>query len=88
MSIELVMLSNLSSSACPLPSIFSSLRVFSSDSALHVRWPKHWIFSISPSSEYPGLISFRIDWFDILVVQGTLMSLLQHQLSIVTQSLF
>ena len=69
---------------CPLPllpSIFPSIRVFSNESALHIRWPKNWIFSlsISPSSEYSGLISSRIDWFDLLVVQGTLKSLLQHQ---------
>ena len=62
----------------PLPSIFPSIRAFSSESTLHVRWPKYWSFSISPSSEYPGLISFRIDWFDLLGVQGTLKSLLQH----------
>ena len=62
-----------------LPSIFSSIRVFSNESALRIRWPKYWSFSfsISPSNEYPGLISFRIDWFD-LAVQGTLKSLLQH----------
>ena len=68
---------------CPLlllPSIFSSIRAFSNGSALHIRWPKYWSFSfsISPSSEYSGLISFRIDWFDLLAVQGTLRSLLQH----------
>ena len=61
-----------------LPSIFPSIRVFSNESALRIRWPKHWSFSPSPSSEYLGLISFRIDWFDLLSVQGTLMSLLQH----------
>ena len=61
-----------------LPSIFSSIRVFSSESVLHIRWLKYWSFSISPSSEYSGLISFRIDWFDLLAVQGTLKSLLQH----------
>ena len=62
-----------------LPSIFSSIRVFSNELALHIRWPKYWSFSItiSPSSEYSGLISFRIDWFDLLAVQGTLRSLLQ-----------
>ena len=59
-----------------LPSVFPSNRVFSSESALLIRWPKYWIFSISPSNEYSGLISFRIDWFDILSVQGTLKSLL------------
>ena len=63
-----------------LPSIFPSIRVFSSESALRIKWPKYWSFSfgISPSSEYSGLISFRIDWFDLLAVQGTLKSLLQH----------
>ena len=61
-----------------LPSMFSSLRVFSSESAVHIRWPKYWSFSIRPSNEYSGLISFRIDWFDLLAVQGTLKSLLQH----------
>ena len=66
-----------------LPSIFPSIRVFSSESALHIRWPKYWsfIFSISPSNEYSGLIFFRIDWFDLLVVQGTLKNLLQHHSS-------
>ena len=68
---------------CPIflpPSIFPSLRVFSNESVLHIRWPKDWSFSfsISPSNEYSGLISFRIDWFDLLAVQGTLKSLLQH----------
>ena len=70
---------------CPilLPSIFPSIRVFSSQSDLHIRWPKFWSFSfrISPSSEYSGLISFRMDWFDLLIVQGTLKSLLQHHSS-------
>ena len=61
-----------------LPSIFPSIRVFSSELALHIRWAKYWSFSISPSNEYSGLISFRIDWFDLLAVQGTLKSLLQH----------
>ena len=62
-----------------LPSIFPSIRVFSSESALHIRWPKYyWSFSDGPSNEYLGLISFRIDWFDLLSVQGTLKSLLQH----------
>ena len=66
-----------------LPSIFPSIRVFSNESALHIRWPKYWSFSfkISPSSEYPGLISFRMDWLDLLAVQGTLKSLLQHHSS-------
>ena len=63
-----------------LPSIFPSIRVFSNESALHLRWPEYWSFSfnISPSSEHPGLISFRMDWLDLLEVQGTLKSLLQH----------
>ena len=63
-----------------LPSIFPSIRVFSNESALHIRWPKYWnfSFSISSSREYSGLISFKIDWFDLLAVQGTLKSLLQH----------
>ena len=68
---------------CPLlflPSVFPSIRVFSNESALCISWPKYWSFSfsISPSNEYLGLISFRIDWFDLLAVQGTLKSLLQH----------
>ena len=64
-----------------LPSIFPSIRVFFNESVLRIRWPKYWSFSfsISPSDEYSGLISFRIDWFDVLAVQGTLKSLLQHQ---------
>ena len=63
-----------------LPSIFPSIRVFSNESALRIRWPKYWSFSfnISPSKEHPGLISFRIDWLDLLAVQGTFKSLLQH----------
>ena len=63
-----------------LPSVFPSLRVFSNESALYIRWPKYWSFSFknSPSNEYSGLISFRIDWFDLLAVQGTLKHLLQH----------
>ena len=66
-----------------LPSIFPSIRVFSNESALRIRWPKYWSFrfSISPSSEYSGLISFRMDWLDLLAVQGTLKSLLQHHSS-------
>ena len=66
-----------------LPSIFPSIRVFSNESALHIRWPKYWSFSfsISPSKEHPGLISFRMDWLDVLAVQGTLKSLLQHHSS-------
>ena len=67
----------------PLPSIFLSIRVFSSESALCIRWPNYWSFSfsINPSSEYSGLISFRIDWFDIFAVKGTVKSLLQHHVS-------
>ena len=63
-----------------LPSVFPSIRVFSNESAHYIRWPKYWsfTFSISPSSEYSGLISFRIDWFDLLAIQGTLESLFQH----------
>ena len=77
MSIESVMPSNhliLCHPLLPLPSIFPSVRVFSNESALHIRWPKYWSFScsISPSSEYSGLISFRIDWLDLLAVQGIL----------------
>ena len=66
-----------------LPSIFPSIRVFSSESVLHIRWPKYWSFSfnISPSYEYSGLISFRMDWLDLLAVEGTLQSLLQHHSS-------
>ena len=83
MSIESVIPSNhliLCHPLLLLPSIFPSIRVFSNESALRIRWPKCWSFSfsISPSSEYSGLISFRIDWFDLLTVQGTLRSLLQH----------
>ena len=69
---------------CPLallPSIFPRIRVLSKESALYISWPNYWIFSISPSSEYSGLISFRIDWLDLLAVQGTLKSLLQHRSS-------
>ena len=66
-----------------LPSIFPSIRVFSNESALHIRWQKYWSYSlnISPSNEHPGLISFRMDWLDLLAVQGTLKSLLQHHSS-------
>ena len=86
MSIESVMPSNpliLSYPLLLLPSIFPSIRVFSSESVLGIRWPKYWSlsFSISPSNAYSGLISFRIDWFDLLAVQGTLKSLLQHHSS-------
>ena len=83
MSIESVMPFNHLILCLPLlllPSIFPSIRVFSNESALPIRWPKYWSFSfnISPSNEHPGLISFRMDWLDILAVQGTLKSLLQH----------
>ena len=83
MSIKSVMPSNRLILCHPLlilPSIFPSIRVFSSESVLCIRWPKNWSFniSISPSNEYSGLISSRIDWFDLLAVQGTPMSLLQH----------
>ena len=83
MSIELMMPSHHLILCCPvllLPSIFPSIRVFSSELALHIRWPKYWgfSFSISHSNEYSGLISYRIDWFDLLAVQGTLKCLLQH----------
>ena len=84
MSIESVMPSNHLMLCCPLllsPSIFPSIRGFSNESALHIRWPKYWSFSFSPSNEYSGSISFRIDWFDLLAVQGTLKSLLQHHSS-------
>ena len=86
MSIESVMLSNHLVLCHPfllLTSIFPSIRVFSNESALHIRWPKYWsfIFSISLSNEYSGLISFRIDWLDLLAVQRTLKSLLQHHSS-------
>ena len=82
MFIELVMPSNHPILCHPLllPSVFLSSRVFSSESSLHIRWPKYWGFSfnISPSNEYSGLVSFRMDWFDLPAVQGTLKSLLQH----------
>ena len=86
MSIKSVMLSNhliLCHSLLLPPSIFPSIRVFSNESGLHIRWPKYWSFSfsISPSNEYSGLISFRIDWLDLLAVQGTLKSLPQHHSS-------
>ena len=76
-----------------LPSIFPSIRVFSNESTLHMRWPKYWSFSlsISPSNEHPGLVSFRMDWLDLLVVQGTLKSFLQHhssKASILQRSVF
>ena len=81
MSIESIMPSNNLILCCPLlflPSIFLSTRVFSNELYLHIRWTKYWSFSISPSNEYSGLISFRMDWLDLLAVQGTLKSLLQH----------
>uniref|UniRef100_A0AC11ELN3 Uncharacterized protein n=1 Tax=Ovis aries TaxID=9940 RepID=A0AC11ELN3_SHEEP len=86
MSIELVMPPNHLILCLPhllLPSIFPTIRVFSNESALHIRWPKYWSFSfnISPSNEHSGLISFRMDWLDLLAVQGTLKSLLQHHSS-------
>ena len=86
MSIELVMSSNHLIPYRPLlllPSIFLSIRVFSNESALHIRWPKYWrcSFNINPSNEHLGLISFRMDWLDLLAVQGTLKSLLQHHSS-------
>ena len=86
MCIESVMPSNHLIFCCPfllLPSFFPSIRVFSNESALRIRWPKYWScsFNISPSNEHPGLISFRMDWLDLLAVQGTLKSLLQHHSS-------
>ena len=86
MSIELVMPSNHLILCHPRllpPAIFPSIRVFSNESALHIRWPEYWnfSFSVSPSNEYSGLISYRIDWFGLLAVQGTLKSLLQHHSS-------
>ena len=86
MSIESVMPSNHLILCCPLllpPSIFPSIRGFSKESVLHIRWPKYWSFSfnISPSNEYSGLISFRMDWLYLFAVQGTLKSLLQHHSS-------
>ena len=86
MSIESVMPPNhliLGHPLLLLPSMFPSIRIFSNESALHIRWPKYWSFSfnISPSNEHPGLISFRMDWLDLLAVQGTLKSLLQHHSS-------
>ena len=84
MSIESVMPSNHLILCHPLllqPSIFPSIRVFSNESVLHIRWSKYWSFSISPSNEYSGLIFFRMDWLDLLAVQGTLKSLLQYHSS-------
>ena len=85
-SMESVMPSNYLTLCCPLlllPSILPSIRVFSNESAFHIKWPKYWSFSfnISPSNEYPELISFRMDWLDLLAAQGTLKSLLQHHSS-------
>ena len=94
MSIESVMPSNhliLCHPLLLLPSIFPSIRVFSSESVLCIRWPNYWSFSISPFNKYSGLISFRIDWFDLLAVQGALKSLLQHhssKASILLRSVF
>ena len=96
MSIELVVPSNHLILCCPLlllPSIFPSIRVFSNEWTLRIRWPKYWSFSfsISPSNEYSGLISFRIDWLDLLAVQGTLKSVFQHnssKASILQRSVF
>ena len=92
MSIKLVMPSNHLILCCPFllpPSIFPSIRVFSVESVLHIKWPKYWSysFSISPSNEYSGLISFRVDWLDLLAVQGTLKTLLQHHKSINSSAL-
>ena len=86
MSVESVMPSNYLILCCPLllpPSIFPGIRVFSNESVLHIRWPKYWSFSfsISPSKEYSGLISFRMDWLDLLAVQGTLKGFIQHHSS-------
>ena len=86
MSIELMMPSNHLILCCPLfllPSIFPSIKVFPNESALHIRWPKYWSFSFSnsPSNKYSRVISFMTDWFDLLAVQGTLKSLLQHHSS-------
>ena len=84
MSIQWVMLSNHLILCHPLflpPSIFLSIRVFSNELVLRIRWPKYWSFSISPSCEYPRLISFKINWFNLLAVQGTLRSLLEHHSS-------
>ena len=91
LSIESVILSNhlvLCHPLLLLPSVFPSIRVFSNESALHIRWPKYWSFSfsINPSSECSGLISFQIDWFDLLAVCQTLKSLLQHQFKGISSS--
>ena len=84
MSIESVMLPRHLILYCPLlllPLMFPSITVFSKESVLHIRWPKYWSFSISPSNKYSGLISFRMDWMDLLAVQGTCKSLFQHHSS-------
>ena len=84
MSIESVVTSNHLILCCPLlllPSIFPSIRVFSNESVLHIRWLNYWSFNFIPSNEYSGLISFRMDWLDLLAVKGTLKSLLQHHSS-------
>ena len=91
MSVESVIPSNYLIVCHPLPllpSVFPSIRVFSSESVLHIKWPKYWSFNftISPSNEYSGLIFFRIDWFDLLAVQGTLETLLQKQLESINSS--
>ena len=80
---DAIQLSHPLSSPSPLPSIFPSIRVFSNELVLHIRWPKYWSlsFNISPSNEHPGLISFKMDWLNLLAVQGTLKSLLQHHSS-------
>ena len=93
MSIESVMPSNHLILCCPLllqPSIFPSMRVFSNESTLFIRWPKYWNFSfnISPSNEHPGLISFRMDWLELLAVQGTLKSLLQHLRAVLSANFY
>ena len=91
-SIESMMPSKLLILCCLLllPSVFPSIRIFSSELVLHIRWPKYWSFSfsISPSNEYSGRISFRMDWLDLLAVQGTLKSLLQHHSSVLQHSTF
>ena len=83
MSVELMMPSNhlILCHLLLLPSVFPSVRVFSDELAVHIRWPKYWSFSISPSNEYSGLIAFRVDWLDLLALQGTVKSLLQHHSS-------
>ena len=90
MFIESVMPSNYLILCCPLlllPSIFPSIRIFSNESAFCIRWPEYWSFSISPSDEYSGLISFKIDWLDLLAVQGILKSSLQHDSAFFTVQL-